>query len=138
MPPAQPMYSSPSSSESRFSRISPFKIPAGLQAESAIHAGFLVLGNQGFQWTVLQVLGLQDSHDGSHTQAVVGTQRRTPGLYPITIDEGFDRVPGEIVHGIIVLLRHHVHVGLQDNALPVLHTRCGRLADDDVACLVHK
>ena len=87
---------------------------------------------------MLQVLGLQHCHDGCHAQTVVGTQRRAFRLHPIPVHVGLDGILGEVVHRVIILLRHHVHVGLQDDSLAVLHTRGGRLADDDIACLVHK
>ena len=110
----------------------------GLQAESAIHTGFFVFGNQSFQRTMLQVLGLKHSHDGSHSQPVVGSERCSIGLYPVAVHVCLNGVLGKVVHLIVVLLRNHVHVCLQDNPLTVLHARRGRFADNDIASLIHK
>ena len=111
---------------------------AGLQAESAKHARLFVLGNQGFQRPMLQVCGFQHCHDDSHAQPVVGTEGSALGFQPIAVHVSLDGVFGEVVHGVIVLLRHHVHVRLQDDTLAVLHARSSRFADNDIACLVHK
>ena len=53
-------------------------------------------------------------------------------------DAGFNRVFDEIVLLVVVLLRNHVHVGLQDDALAVFHAGRGGLADDHVAAFILK
>ena len=105
---------------------------AGGQVERAVHACLLIAGDKGFQWPVLQVLGLEDGHDDSHAQAIVGAQRGAASTEPVAIDPSLDGVAGEVVHGVARLLRHHVHVGLKDHALAVLHARSGGLANEHV------
>ena len=86
---------------------------------------------------MLEVLALHDSHDGSHAQTVVSTERRALGAHPaLLVDIGLDGVGLEVVRAVRCLLRHHVHVGLQHDALAVLIARSGRLAHDDVAASV--
>ncbi len=82
---------------------------------------------------MLQVFSLHDSHDGSHAQSVVGTQGCAFSLYPVAVDICLNGVGNEVVCAVFALLRHHVHVCLQDNALAVLHARSGGFAHDDVA-----
>ena len=112
------------------------KQPA-FQSESAGHAGFLVGGNQGFHRAVFQGGGLQDRQRGSYAHPVVSAQRGTVGPYPFAVYVGFDRVGQEVVLLVGILLRNHVHVGLQDYPFAVLHARCGRFAHDYIAHLVH-
>ena len=113
---------------------------AGLEGLGTDHPGFLVNGEEGFDGAVLEGLGLQDRHGGGYAQTVVGTQGRAAGVHPVAVflvdDAGFDRIFGEIVLLVVVLLRDHVHMGLQDDALAVFHARRGRFADDDVAAFI--
>ena len=109
---------------------------SGFQAESAIHAGFFVRSNQGYQRTMLQGLVFHDRHNGCHTHTVVGSQCSTFGTYPLAVHVWLNRVVFEIVLYIFVLLRNHIHVCLQDNGLAVFHSRSGRLAVNDVSCFI--
>ena len=109
-----------------------------LKAESTIHARLFILRNEHFQRTVLQVLSLEHRHGSCYTQAIVGTQSRTFSLHPIAIHIGFNWVFCKIMYCIIVLLRHHVHVGLQDDPFAILHAWSSRLTNDDIADLVDK
>ena len=107
-----------------------------LQAESAKHARFLVGSNKGFQRAVLEGLVLHDGHDGSYAHAIVSTQRGAAGLYPVAIDVGGDGVGEEVVGAVGRLLRHHIHVGLQDEALAAFQSFRSGLAHEDVTGFV--
>ena len=103
------------------------------QLVSTIHARLFVACNQSVDGSVLQVLSLHDSHDGSHPQTVVGTERCTLGLHPLAVNPRLDGVRLEVVVRLRRLLRHHVHVGLQDNAFLMLVAGSSGLAEYDVA-----
>ena len=98
------------------------------------HTRLFVARNQRVDRTMLQRLVLHDGHDGSNAQTVVGPQRRTLSLHPLAIYPRLYGVCLEVMCALWRLLRHHIHVRLQDDALLVLHTRCGRLAEVDVSC----
>ena len=70
-----------------------------------------------------------------HAQAVIGTERRPFGFQPVAVHPGLDRVFLEIVLDIGVLLRHHIHMALQNDSPFVLAARMRRLADNDVSAL---
>ena len=96
------------------------------------HSRFLVGGDERFDGAVFQVFRLQDGHDGRHTQTVVGTERRVLGLHPFAVDPRLDGVGFKVVRRFGCFLRHHVHVGLQDDAFAVLHAKRGGLPHHDV------
>ena len=98
-----------------------------------IHAGLLVAGDECLDGTVLQVLVLHDSHNGSDAQTIVGTECRASGFHPFAVNPWPYGVGLEVVGRLGCLLRHHVHMSLEDDALLLLHTRCSRLAEHDVA-----
>ncbi len=79
---------------------------------------------------------LQHSQNGRRADAVVGTQRRTVGRHPIAVDVGIDGVREEVEILVVVLLRHHVEVGLENDSLAVFHAGRRRLAHVDVVRLV--
>ena len=106
------------------------------QVVRTVHARLLVGGDQRLHRSVLQVLGLHHSQDGCHAQSVVGTQRGALCLHPLTVYPRLYGVGLEVMRRLRRLLRHHVHVGLQDHTLAVFHARCGRLAHHHVATLV--
>ena len=110
----------------------------GFQAECTIHSRFFILGNQGFQWTMLQVIIFEHRHNGSHSQTIICSQRSSFGFHPITVNIGFNGICCKIVDSIVVLLGHHVHMRLKDDALAVFHTRSGRLTNNNIADLVDK
>ena len=103
------------------------------QVVSAEHARLLVGCDKTLNRSVNQCLVLHNSHDGSHADAVVGTESSALSAYPLAVYVCLDRVGLEVVCRLLALLRHHVHVRLKDNTLLVLHTcRCG-LAHHDVS-----
>ena len=85
---------------------------------------------------MLQLLVGQHGQGGSHTDTVVGTQRRTPCLHPFAIDISLDGVVLEVVFHIAVLLAHHIHVSLQDNRSSPFATRGSLFGNHYVARLV--
>ena len=91
--------------------------PNGEKIDSFIIINFSVGCDQSLNGSVLQVFSLHDSHDGSHAQSVVGTQGCAFSLYPVAVDICLNGVGNEVVCAVFALLRHHVHVCLQDNAL---------------------
>ena len=102
------------------------------QTVRTVHAGLLGGREQGLQRPVLQRPVLQHREDRRHADTVVGAQRRAVGRHPAAVDVGVDGVLGEIELLVVVLLRNHVEVGLQDHALAVLHPLRGGFADIDV------
>ena len=82
------------------------------------------------------VIGLHHGQNSRYTDAVVGSECRPVSGDPVAIDVGVDRVLGEIERLVVVFLRNHIHMGLQDNPLARLHPFCGGLAQDYVAGFV--
>ena len=107
-----------------------------LQAEGAVHAGLLRGGEERLQRTVHERVVLEHGEDRRHADAVVGPERRAVGRHPLAVDVGVDRVLLEVEDLVVVLLRHHVEVCLQDHALAALHALRGRFAHVDVVRLV--
>ena len=108
----------------------------GRKMVDPVHASFLVGCNQCLQRAVLQALVFHHGHDGRHAHSVVRAQGRPLGFHPLAVDIGFNGVGLKIMPALCRFLRHHVHVGLHDGFLTVLHARCGRFAHDDVFATV--
>ena len=102
------------------------------QPERTGHAGLLGGGKERFQRTVLQRIVLQHGQNRRRTDTVVGPQRRTVGRHPVAVDVGADRVFQEVELLVVVLLRHHVEMRLQDHPRTVLHALRGGFAHVDV------
>ena len=79
---------------------------------------------------------LQYGQDRRCPDAVVGAEGCAVGRHPLAVDIGLDRVLEEVEHLVVVLLRHHVQMGLQDHPFAVLHARRRGLAHIDVVGLV--
>ena len=111
---------------------------AALEVVSAVHTGLFVHGEEGLQSRVNGFLVGQDGHGGSHTDTIIGAKRRTISCYPfaIVLYIGADGVFLKVKDFVAVLLGHHIHVSLQNNARMAFHTRRGGFADDDVANLI--
>ena len=99
--------------------------PAALERKRTVHTGLFVHGEECLQRRMNDILVSQNSHSRSHAYAVVGTEGGTVGSHPFTVvlNVGLDRVFLEVKHAVAVLLRHHIHVSLQDHARMVLVTR---------------
>ena len=108
------------------------------QTECTVHARFFIGSNQTYQRTVLQSLVLHHGHDGGYPHTVIGTQCSTFCSYPFPIDIGLDRIFFKIMASIVILLRNHIHVCLQDNSLAVFHPRSSRLTVNDVSGFILK
>ena len=104
------------------------------QPERAVHPRLLGGREERFQRTVYQRIVLQHGQNGRRADAVVRTERRAVGRHPLAVDIGVDRIFREVELLVVVLLGHHVEVGLQDHALAVLHAFRGGFADIDVMC----
>ena len=111
---------------------------AGRQTISTIHSGLLVSGYKSLNGTVLQVGCLHYGHYRGHSEAVVSAESGALCLYPITVNVSLYGVCLKIVRAVFLLLRHHIHVSLEDYGLAVFHTRSGRLSHNDVAGLVRE
>ena len=66
------------------------------------------------------------------TDTVIGSERRAFGLEPLAVHVGPDRVVHEIMLDIAVLLAHHIHVRLEDDAFVVLISRRSGYAHDHI------
>jgi hypothetical protein len=105
----------------------------GGQGRDAHGAVLLADGEEGLEGPVGHVVRLQERQDDRHPDAVVRPERRAVGAHPTVGDEGADGVGQEVVRGLGRLLRHHVQVGLQDDAGARLQAGGRRLAHDHVA-----
>ena len=99
--------------------------PAALERKRTVHTRLFVHGEERLQRRMNDVLVGQDSHGCSHTYAVVRTEGGAVGGHPLAVvlNVRLDRVFLEVKHAVAVLLRHHIHVPLQDHARMVLVTR---------------
>ena len=93
---------------------------------STEHACFLIGSDECLHRTVLHVFRLHHGHDGSYAQTVVGTEGCSLGLHPFAVNPGFNGIGFEVVGRFGSLLRHHVHVCLQDDAFAVFHAGSSR------------
>ena len=106
------------------------------QLISSEHTCLLVACNQSLQRSVLKVVALEHTHDGSHAHTVVRTERSALSVHPSVLDVGLNRISLEIMIAVGSLLWHHIHVSLQQRGLTVLIARGGRFAHDDIASSV--
>ena len=102
----------------------------------ALKTDFLIDGEQGLQRAVHQAVVYHHGHSCRQTDAVVGSEGRPLGLYPVAVHVCLDGIRQEIMLHAVVLLGHHVHVGLQHDCRRILVARCGRLAHHHVSGLV--
>ena len=75
-------------------------------------------------------------HSCGHTDSVVGTERGAAGLHPVAVDIGFNRILEEIVFNVVVLLGHHVHMGLKYHRRRIFMTRRGGFGHHHIAHLI--
>ena len=110
--------------------------PVRLQTKGAIHTGFFGHGQQYFQRAMLNAIVCQHRQRRGHTDTVIRTQSGAAGFNPLAVDVRLNRIFGEIVYGVVVLLWNHVQVRLQHNRFTVFHPGGGRFTDQNVANLV--
>lgn len=108
----------------------------GLEGFGTVHARFLIDGEERFECGMLEGVVSKDSHSRSYTHAIVRTKGGAIGSNPLAVDVRLDGVSFEIEVLVGVLLRHHVHVTLEDDTRVAFVTRSGGFADDDVADFV--
>ena len=97
---------------------------------------FFVNSEQAFYRSVLDIVGSQDGEFGSYTDAVVGTQCRSVGTQPVTVDDCFDRIVVEVVDCSVVFFTNHIHMRLQDNDRQVfISGRCRFRHQDISGCI---
>ena len=87
---------------------------------------------------MFQILGFQYCHNSGYSQSVVGSQSSAFGFHPITVYISFDRIFLKIVYSIIVLLRNHIHMCLQNYTFTVFHARSGRFTDNNITGFVYE
>ena len=110
---------------------------AFFQGEGTGQSGLLIHGEEAFDRTVLDAVVGKDSQFGGYTDAIVGSQGRTFGFQPFTVNFGFDRVGQEVVLHVVVLFTYHVDVRLKYDSLAVFHTRSGGFLYQHVSGFVH-
>ena len=112
--------------------------PAAFEVERTVHARLFIHGNEHLQRRVYHTLIREDSQSRCHADAVVCAEGGAVGGYPLAVvfHICLNGVGLEIEHFIAVLLRHHIHVPLQNHTRVVLHARAGGFANQDVAYLI--
>ena len=78
----------------------------------------------------------QHRQRGGHTDAVIRAQGGAARFNPLAVDVRLNRVFGEVVDGIVIFLRHHIEVRLQNYRLAVFHTGSRAFTNQNVANLV--
>ena len=99
--------------------------PTTLEVERSVHTRFFINSEESLQRRMNSILVCQNSHSSSHTDTIVRTQRRAVGRYPfpVILYIGLDRIFLKIKLLVAILLRHHIHVSLQNHSGMILHTR---------------
>ena len=110
---------------------------ASLHAFGTRETRFFITCEYTFDGAVLDIIRGKDSQLDGTADAIIGTQRRTLCGQPLTIDVGLDGILVEIKLHIDKFVAHHIHMTLQDDGLALFHALGGRLADDDIACLIN-
>ena len=107
-----------------------------LHAHCTSKAGLLVACEHTLQWTVLDVVAVEDGKLDGTSDAVVSTESGALSSEPLTVYVSLDRVLEEVDVYVYELVAHHVHVALENKRRRILVTLSGGLADDDVTGLV--
>ena len=100
-------------------------------------SGLLIPGEETLDGTMLDRVRGEDREADCIADPVVSAKRRTASVYPAILDVGLDGVGLKIEVHILILLAHHIHMALEGDARPILIARCGALADQYVACVIH-
>ena len=114
--------------------------PSRLERIGTVHAGLFINREERLQRRVNDRLVCKDSHRSSHADTVICTKRGTvcSHPFPILLYICLNSIFLEIKDLVAVLLRHHVHVSLENHTGMVLHSRRGRFTDKDIADFVLK
>ena len=114
--------------------------PTAFEVIRSVHTRFFIDGEERLQRRMNDILIRQYSHRCRYANTVVRAECGAVSGYPLAVvlDIGLNRVFLKIKHFVAVLLRHHIHVALQNNTRMVLHTGTGRLTNKHIAYLVLK
>ena len=108
-----------------------------LHAYSPRQASFLISRKYALDRSVLNVVRFQYGHFHGHANAIVGTKRCAFSFEPFAVNVGLYGIVFEVECHVLILFAHHVHVALQNDSLAVLISRCGRLANANVARFIY-
>ncbi len=104
----------------------------GVEADRAVHAGFLVDGKQAFKPRVREVLRVQNRQCHRNGNAVVAAERRALRADKVTVHLQLQPVGQEVDGAVGRLFCDHVKMSLHDHrGSGFIAGRCG-LDDDDV------
>ena len=87
---------------------------------------------------MLDVLGFGHGQGEGKAEAIVGAEGGAAGFQPFAFHLRLDWVGEEVVLDVGVLLRDHVHMALEDDALAVFEARGCWYAHYDIARVVRK
>ena len=110
--------------------------PARLYGQRAFQTNFFTGGKEAFKRRMAEVWGGEDGENHGDTDAVIRAKRGAVGVYPVAFDDGANRVFAEVMHGVLIFLRDHIEVRLQDDAGVVFAPGAGGLAHADVAARI--
>ena len=105
------------------------------ESRSAAHASLLLTSDKDLERAVWHGAIRQDRERGRHANAVISPEGCTRGHNGPVDNTRHDRVFKEVVREVVILLRHHVDMGLEDYGHAVLKSRRGLGAYDDVAAI---
>ena len=100
--------------------------PAVIHFFRARAGDFFYGGEKDLQRRVLHRFRVQDGHYHCHSGAVVRTQGRVPGTYPVPVYIELQPVALEVKVKALVFFADHVHVRLQHDLRPVFIAGRGR------------
>ena len=108
----------------------------GVQGGRALHADLLVHGENALQGRMRNVVRLQNGQRVGHGNAVVAAQSGVlrPDVFPVRAQR--QGVLAEVDGALLGLLRHHIHVTLEDHRGVMLIAGGAVLVDDHVMDLV--
>ena len=108
----------------------------GLQTESTIHSFFFIDREKSFYRSMLDSRIRKHCHSQRSTDAIVGTQCRLTGCYPVAIYISINRVSQKIMFHRRIFLGNHIQVRLQDYSFAAFHSGSGRFTDQNVSCSI--
>ena len=106
-------------------------------AESTSQSGLFVTGEDTLDGAVLNIVRVKDCQFDGIADTIVGSERGSLGLHPLTVNVSLDGVVQEVNLMVHEFVAHHIHVTLQDHRLQVLIALGARFADQHVAGFVH-
>ena len=107
-----------------------------VQPLGAVHAGFLVHGEDGLDGRVGQGIIVQNGHGHGHGNAVVAAQGGAPGGNGVALQHQVQALDSHVLGAAGLLFADHVHVTLEDHRLRRLIAGGGVPEDHHVVQLV--